>query len=106
MRNNTETHFFLFSSTLKQGRNSFLLLRKEETIFNFKEEYAKGAFYKAAPLESLLNHKVKPHMYQRGVRILFAVPKLRYNAQKRTQRHLLTRPHSSATTQWSAFFPP
>jgi len=66
----------------KQGRKSFLLLRKEETIFNFKEEYAKGAFNKAAPLEPLLNHKVKPHRNQRGVRILFVVPKFLYNAQK------------------------
>jgi len=37
-----ETHFFLFSFKLKQGRNSFLLLRKEETIFNFKEETPRG----------------------------------------------------------------
>ena len=90
----------------KQDRNSFLLLRKEETIFNFKEEYAKGAFYKAAPLEPLLNHKVKPHRNQRGVQILFIVPKLRYNAHKGTQQHLLNRRTISATTQWSACLPP
>jgi len=60
-------------------------LQKEETIFNFKEEYAKWAFNKAAPLEPLLNRKGKPHRYQRGARILFVVPKLRYNAQKQAQ---------------------
>jgi len=59
---------------------------KEKCFFAIsKEKTRQGGFYKAAPLEPLLNCKVKPHRYQRGARILFVVPKLRYNAQKQAQ---------------------
>ena len=50
---------FIFS-VVGQGRNSFLLFRKEETSFNFKEESAKVALYKAAPLEPLRRLEDKP----------------------------------------------
>ena len=44
-----------------KDRKSFLLLRKEETIFKFKEESAKGGFPQSRPLwKPLLNRKVTP----------------------------------------------
>ena len=59
---------------------------KEKCFFAIsKEKTRQGGFYKAAPLEPLLNRKVKTHRHQRDVRILFVVPKLRYNAQKGAQ---------------------
>jgi len=78
-------------------RNSFLLSMKEETIFNFKEESAKGGFAPRRPLwKPLLDFEVKPLGAKRQ-RPLW-IPLLNREVS------LLAVPHSSAATACRAAF--
>ena len=76
---------FLFTFRVKKGETHFFFCEKKKR-FSISKKKRQGGFSQSRPLwNPLLNRKGKPHMYQRGVQILFVVPKLRYYAHEGAQ---------------------